>query len=89
MVTTDRLNFEELKELGAGHTAPSGIASLYHQAFQKFGNQSIWSRQPSENPTIAQALVISDCLRHEGDQTARAFAVLIEDACRATFKTTK
>ncbi|MBF0097932.1 MAG: hypothetical protein HQM04_16025 [Magnetococcales bacterium] len=76
-------SFEQLKELGAGRTAPDGVVSLYHQAFQDFGSQSLWSRQASEHPTIAQALIVSDCLRREGNQITRSFAAQIEEACRA------
>ncbi|MEO5330959.1 MAG: hypothetical protein H7839_02980 [Magnetococcus sp. YQC-5] len=81
----DRLSLEQLKELGSGCVAPDEVASLYHQAFQKFGTQSLWSRQPSEQPTIAQALVVSECLRREGNLTTRSFAIQIEEACRAAF----
>ncbi|MEO5347650.1 MAG: hypothetical protein H7834_14925 [Magnetococcus sp. YQC-9] len=79
----DQRNFDQLKELGAGRIAPDNVASLYHQAFQQYGNQSLWSRKPSEHPTIAQALIISDCLRHEGNLASRAFAAQMEEACRA------
>ncbi|MBF0184486.1 MAG: hypothetical protein HQM06_08860 [Magnetococcales bacterium] len=79
----DQRSFEQLKALGAGRVAPDEVACLYHQAFQQFGSQSLWSRKPSEKPTIAQALVISNCLRHEGNLTSRAFAAQIEEACRA------
>ncbi|MBF0098577.1 MAG: hypothetical protein HQM04_17395 [Magnetococcales bacterium] len=79
----DQRSFDQLKELGSGRIAPDGVASLYHQAFKQFGSQSLWSRKPSERPTIAQALIISDCLRHEGNLASRAFAVQMEDACRA------
>ncbi|MBF0162720.1 MAG: hypothetical protein HQL88_10590 [Magnetococcales bacterium] len=79
----DPRSFEQLKERGAGRVAPDGVAFLYHQAFQKFGSQSLWSRQPSASPTIAQALVVAECLRREGDQITRAFAVQMEEACRA------
>lgn len=88
-MTTDDRSFETLKELGSGRDAPNEVVSLYHQAFQKFGCQSLWSRQPSQRPTIAQALVVSDCLRREGNQTTRAFAVLLEDACRAALSIAK
>ncbi|MEO5362744.1 MAG: hypothetical protein H7838_03860 [Magnetococcus sp. DMHC-8] len=88
-MTTDLCSVEEMKERGAGRVAPDGVASLYYQAFQQFGSQSLWGRQPGAQPTIAQALVVSDCLRREGDQTTRCLANLIEDACRAAFQTAK
>jgi hypothetical protein len=79
----DTRNLEQLKELGAGHTAPREIARLYHQAFRDYGTQALWSRQPSKKPTIAQALVVADTLRREGDLQSRALAGEIERACRA------
>lgn len=79
----DKHTFEELKELGSGRVAPDGVVALYRQAFHDFGSQSLWNRQPSENPTIAQALVVADCLRREGNKATRSFAVVIEEACRA------
>jgi hypothetical protein len=81
--TTDKRSLEELKELGAGRSAPGEIARLYHEAFRDFGAQSLWSRRPSAAPTIAQALVIAESLRHEGNMKSRALAVEIEQACRA------
>jgi hypothetical protein len=80
---SDTRSLDRLKELGAGRPAPEEIARLYHQAFREFGTQSLWSRRPSEKPTIAQALVIADGLRREGDMKSRALAVEIERACRA------
>jgi len=76
-------SLEELKELGAGRPAPPEVARLYHQAFHEFGTQALWSRRPSDTPTIAQALVISESLRREGNLSSRALAVAIERACRA------
>jgi hypothetical protein len=80
---TDRRNLEQLKELGAGQPAPEGIARLYQQAFRDFGAQALWSRRPSKTPTIAQALVIAENLRREGNLRSRALAFRIEQACRA------
>ena len=79
----DRRSIDELKELGAGRPAPNDIARLYHQAFREFGTIALWSRRPSEHPTIAQALVIADSLRREGTMQARPLAARIEEACRA------
>ncbi|KJR40322.1 hypothetical protein MCHI_003747 [Candidatus Magnetoovum chiemensis] len=79
----DKRNFDELKELGAGVLAPDGVVLLYRQAFRDFGAQSLWSRKPSERPTIAQALVIADALRREGNMKTRQLAAKIEDECRA------
>jgi hypothetical protein len=79
----DTRDLEQLKELGAGRTAPADIARLYHQAFRDYGTQALWSRRPSETPTIAQALVVADNLRREGNLKSRALAGEIEQACRA------
>jgi hypothetical protein len=76
-------NIEQLKELGAGRAAPGEVARLYHQAFRDFGAQSLWNRRPSEQPTIAQALVVAENLRREGNLRSRALASEIEQACRA------
>jgi hypothetical protein len=76
-------SIEELKELGAGRTAPDDVARLYHQAFQEFGTLALWSRRASERPTIAQALVVADSLRREGTMRSRPLAARIEEACRA------
>jgi hypothetical protein len=79
----DTRSLEQLKELGAGLKAPREIARLYDQAFRDYGTQALWSRRPSATPTIAQALVIAESLRREGDMQSRALAVEIERACRA------
>ncbi len=81
--TVDTRNFEQLKELGAGRAAPVEVARLYHQAFRDFGTQSLWNRRASEKPTIAQALVVAENLRREGNLQSRALASEIEQACRA------
>jgi hypothetical protein len=81
--TADTRSLEQLKELGAGRMAPSEIARLYHKAFRDYGAQALWSRRPSEMPTIAQALVVAESLRHEGNLQSRALAGDIERACRA------
>lgn len=79
----DERTIEELKELSAGQPAPAGIARLYRQAFREFGAIALWSRRPSEHPTIAQALVVADALRREGTMQARPLAARIEEACRS------
>jgi len=80
---SDTRTLEQLKELGAGRPAPAEIARLYRQAFSEFGTQALWSRRPSEAPTIAQAFVIAENLRREGNLKSRALAVAIEQTCRA------
>ncbi|HEX4368432.1 MAG TPA: hypothetical protein VH023_16465 [Rhodopila sp.] len=79
----DRRGFDELKRAGAGRPAPDAIALLYRKAFHDHGTQALWSRKPSHRPTIAQALVVAESLRREGDMKARPLAVEIEAACRA------
>jgi hypothetical protein len=79
----DTRSLEQLKELGAGRRAPREIARLYDQAFRDYGVLALWSRRPSEKPTIAQALVVADTLRREGNLQSRALAGEIERACRA------
>jgi hypothetical protein len=80
---TDILDLEQLKALGAGRPAPDAIVRLYQQAFRDFGTQALWSRRPGAAPTIAQALVIAEDLRREGNLRARTLAIEIEQACRA------
>jgi hypothetical protein len=79
----DKRPLDELKALGSGKTAPVEVAQLYARAFAQFGVRALWSRTPSERPTVTQALSVADALRVEGDLRARALAVEIETACRA------
>lgn len=85
----DRGDIEELKDLGSGVPAPAVVVQLYRRAFREFGAQSLWSRRPSERPTITQALVVAESLRHEGSMASRPLAVQIEDACRAALQPAK
>ncbi len=78
----ERLTLDEIKALGAGRAAPGAVVDLYHQAFRDFGVRSLWSRRPSEHPTIAQALVVAEALRRDGDMTTWSLAAQIEEACR-------
>jgi hypothetical protein len=82
-IMPERRTLEELKQVGEGKPATPEIASLYLEAFRRFGAQALWSRKPSVRPSIAQALVVAESLRREGDMIARALAVKIEEACRA------
>jgi len=74
---------DEMKRLGAGRPAPESVVALYRQAFAEFGAQFLWSRRPSPHPTIAQALVVAESLRREGNMRSRPLAARIEEACRA------
>ena len=80
---TDMRELELLKERGAGRPAPDDVARLYRRAFREFGAQALWSRRASATPTVAQAVVVAEGLRREGDLRARALAIEIERACRA------
>jgi len=79
----DHRTLDELKELGAGVEAPDRVASLYHQSFREFGTHALWSRKPSEHPTITQALIIVETLRREGGMKMLPLASRLEEACRA------
>jgi hypothetical protein len=64
---------------------PAGLedfASLYRQAFERFGISALWSSRPVANPTPADALAITRSLRVEGNLQARRLAEQIEQACR-------
>ncbi len=78
----ERLTLEEIKALGAGRAAPGAVVDLYRRAFRDFGVRSLWSRRPSEHPTIAHALVGAEGLRRDGDMTTWSLAAQIEEACR-------
>lgn len=76
--------FEALKDAGAGLPAAAPIVALYQEAFAAFGTAALWSRRPSAQPTVAQALVVADALRREGDRRAWLHAARIEAACRGS-----
>lgn len=80
----DTRSIDELKDLGSGRPAPETVGELYRRAFHEFGAQSLWSRKPSEHPTITQALVVAQALRREGNMKSRPLAAKIEEACRAS-----
>jgi hypothetical protein len=80
---TDSRNLHALKKAGAGRPAPDAIASLYRKAFHDYGARMLWSRKPSDHPTIAQALAVAETLRSEGNMESRPLAAQIEQACRA------
>ena len=62
---------------------PADYATLYRQAFERFGTSALWSSKPVPDPTPADALAITHSLRVEGDLQARRLAEQIEQACRA------
>ena len=57
---TDARDIEDLKRLGAGRPAPEDVKALYREAFRTFGAAALWSRTPSEHPTVAQALAVAE-----------------------------
>ena len=79
----DKRNLDELKELGAGVEAPNEVVSLYHQSFKEFGAQALWSRKPTDHPTITHAPPPPETLRREGSMKMLPLAARIEEACRA------
>jgi hypothetical protein len=79
----ERLSLDDLMEAGAGRTAPESVAELYRQAYREFGARSLWSRRASDHPTIAQALLVAESLRRDGDMTTRRLAARMEEACRS------
>jgi hypothetical protein len=81
--TIDTRNLQQLKELGAGREAPREVVRLYAQAFRDYRALALWNRRPTATPTIAQALVVAESLRREGNLQSRALAGEIERACRA------
>ena len=70
-------------EIVAADDLYGGTYNLFKHTFARFGISALWSRRPSDHPTIAQALVVAQGLRNEGDMRARPLAARIEDACRA------
>jgi hypothetical protein len=76
-------DIDTLKALGTGKPAPASVAALYREAFERYGARFLWSRKPSAEPTIRQALVIADALRREGNRETMELVMRIEEACRA------
>jgi hypothetical protein len=62
---------------------PEDIPHLYRRAFTEYGTHALWNKQPLENPTPEDALVVARALRIEGNREARRLAEQIEQACRA------
>jgi len=70
-------------EQGAHKPADAALRALYRRAFEEFGALALWSSRPMPEPTIADALAITESLRVEGNLAARALAEQIEKACHA------
>jgi hypothetical protein len=59
------------------------LAGLYRRAFVEYGKRALWNMRPVENPTPADALVITKALRTHGRMDGRRLAERIEELCRA------
>jgi hypothetical protein len=80
---TDSATIEDLKRRGAAAPASGDLRALYQQAFRDFGLRALWSSRPVAQPTIADALAITESLRVEGGVSGRRLAEQIVTACRA------
>ena len=72
-----------LKARGAMIAAPHAVHSLYREAFDAFGQQALWSSRAISQPSIADALAITESLRVEGGVAGRRLAERIIAACSA------
>lgn len=74
-----------LKEVPMNDTPaePETVASLYRRAFAEYGTQALWNMRPIEDPTPADALVITKALRTHGGMDGRRLAERIESLFRA------
>jgi hypothetical protein len=54
---------------------------LYHRAFADFGVRALWNMRPVDDPTPADALVITRALRTHGGMDGRRLAEQIEGLC--------
>lgn len=64
-------------------TEPDNVDKLYRRAFAEYGTQALWNMRPIEDPTPADALVITKALRTHGGMEGRRLAEQIESICRA------
>jgi hypothetical protein len=62
---------------------PGDVVSLYRRAFAEFGPRALWNMRPSDDPTAADALAITQALRTYGGMEGRRLAESIERLCRA------
>lgn len=81
----DARTIDELRDLGQGRPAPADVVRLYRQAFADYRAQALWNLRQLDAPSIAQALLVAEAIRREGDLTAHRLAAEIEAACRAAF----
>nr|WP_294554474.1 hypothetical protein [uncultured Rhodopila sp.] len=80
---TNRSIVDDLKRLGSGAPAPDNVRALYRDAFNDYGLRALWSSRAADEPTIADALAITESLRVEGGVAGRRLAEQIISACRA------
>ncbi len=59
------------------------FVTLYRRAFADYGAQALWNMRPIQDPTPADALVITPALRTHGGMDGRRLAEKIESLCRA------
>jgi hypothetical protein len=59
------------------------LATLYRRAFAEYGTRALWNMHPVEDPTPADALVITNALCTHGRMDGRRLAERIEALCRA------
>jgi len=60
------------------------FVALYHRAFADYGVQALWNMRSVDDPTPADALVITRALRTHGGMNGRRLAEQIEGLCDAT-----
>jgi hypothetical protein len=64
------------------HPAPE-FMTLYHRAFADYGVRALWNIRSVDDPTPADALVITRALRIHGSMSGRRRAEQIESLCDA------
>lgn len=59
------------------------LATLYADAYRRYGVLCLWSKRPVERPGAGNARSVATCLRLEGDSEARRLALQLEEAADA------
>lgn len=59
------------------------FVTLYRRAFADYGARALWNMRLIDDPTPADALVITSALRTHGGMDGRRLAEEIESLCRA------
>jgi hypothetical protein len=60
------------------------FVALYRRAFADYGVQALWNMRFVDDPTPADALVITRALRTHGGMDGRRLAEQIESLCNAS-----